>query len=90
MLQIPPIHVIELTQIKILAGNYPDCAYLGAGSSKEKNIANPYFSGEPTNEAAVKVRVRAAGPPFPGISRPNESNFVLQKNIGIRPHRGSA
>jgi hypothetical protein len=61
MLQIPPVYVIKLFKVLVLAGDNPDCDNPVAADSEQHYIARLRLSGEAANPPAVVVLIASVG-----------------------------
>ncbi len=85
MLKVPSVHVVELVQVRIIAGHDPHGNNRGYPCTKEHHVAHLYFAGETANETTFELVVVALRLPSPGVARPDEPHPVPQEYLGIGP-----
>src|SRR5262245_6005440 len=89
MLQVPAVHVVELREILVVAGDQADGFYDRVPGPQEDKIPGSGLGGEPPyGRGIVEVLVRASFFPRPRIARSDQPDAVTQEEGGVRPPRG--
>lgn len=76
-LQVPPVHVVELVEVQVLAGHDPDRADRGDRRAQQEHAADLDLAGEPADGGAVELVIATSLIPGPCISWPDQANAML-------------